>query len=224
MPEIFQQLVDGINATTWYEYIGVFAGIASVWLSKKENIWVYPVGLVNTMIYVYLSLKGHLYGEASVNVFYTIMSIYGWIIWARREKQKRPVLHITHSSRKEWIIQIAFFSGCYLVMYAALVYLKNAFNQGTIPVADAFASATAYTGMWLMTRKKVESWYWWILTNISSIPLYFVKGYVFSSFLFTVLLVMAFWGLAEWKQKAAGHNGHTGHIGSNDLQQTHDTI
>jgi nicotinamide mononucleotide transporter len=110
------------------------------------------------------------------------------------------------------------------VMYAALVYLKNAFNQGTIPVADAFASATAYTGMWLMTRKKVESWYWWILTNISSIPLYFVKGYVFSSFLFTVLLVMAFWGLAEWKQKAAGHNGHTGHIGSNDLQQTHDTI
>jgi nicotinamide mononucleotide transporter len=202
MPEIYQQFIEGISATTWYEYIGVFAGIASVWLSRKENIWVYPIGLINTLIYVYLSFKGSLFGEASVNVFYTIMSIYGWIVWAQRDQQKKPVLHITYSNKKEGLWQIAFFAGCYLAMYIALVYLKNAFNQGTIPMADAFASATAYTGMWMMTRKKVESWYWWILTNISSIPLYFVKGYVFTSFLFLVLLVMAFWGLAEWKERA----------------------
>lgn len=203
MPEIYRQFIEGLTGTTPLEYLGVVAGIVSVWLSRKENIWVYPVGLVNTLIYVYLSFKGSLFGEASVNVFYTIMSVYGWVVWAQRDKQKKPVLHITYSSKKEWAWQIAFFAGCYLAMYVALTYLKNAFNQGTIPMADAFASATAYTGMWMMTRKKVESWYWWILTNISSIPLYFVKGYVFTSFLFLVLLIMAFWGLAEWKQRAA---------------------
>ena len=72
---------------------------------------------------------------------------------------------------------------------------------GAIPWADGFASATAYTGMWLMARKKVESWYWWIATNIASIPLYFVKHYVFSSVYYVVLLIMAFWGLSEWQKK-----------------------
>jgi nicotinamide mononucleotide transporter len=69
-------------------------------------------------------------------------------------------------------------------------------------LADGFASATAFTGMWLMAKKKVESWYWWIATNIASIPLYFSKGYVFTSFYYLVLLVLAFGGLMEWKRRA----------------------
>ncbi|MEJ7684207.1 MAG: nicotinamide riboside transporter PnuC [Segetibacter sp.] len=81
-------------------------------------------------------------------------------------------------------------------------YLKKQFAPGAIPSADAFASATAYTGMLLMARKKVESWYWWIITNIASIPLYFIKGYVFTSFQFVVLLIMAFFGLVSWHKKA----------------------
>ena len=82
-----------------------------------------------------------------------------------------------------------------------LSYLKKEFAPGALPAADAFASATAFTGMWLMAKKKVESWYWWIATNIASIPLYFVKGYVFSSFYYLVLLVLAVWGLIEWSNK-----------------------
>jgi nicotinamide mononucleotide transporter len=206
--DISGQFIEGLKSTTPLEYIAVFAGIASVWYSRKENILVYPVGLINTVIYIYLSVKGDLYGEASVNVYYTVMSIYGWIIWTKRDQQKNFVLHITYSNRKEWMYEILFFAGFYIAIYFALQYLKTAFYANTIPAADAFASATAYTGMWLMARKKVESWYWWIATNIISIPLYFIKGYVFTSFLFLVLLIMAFFGLAEWRKRANNSRHH----------------
>lgn len=200
--DIWAQFVSGMQQTSILEYIAVIAGIVSVWYSRKEDILVYPVGLISTIIYVYLSFKYHLIGEASVNLYYSILSIYGWYLWARRNKQQEHILHITFSTPKMWAWQLAFFAGLYAVIYFCLIYLKEAFYPGVIPWGDAFASATAYTGMWLMARKKVESWYWWIATNVASIPLYFVKGLVFSSVFYFVLLIMAFWGLAEWKRRA----------------------
>jgi len=200
--EIWQQFVYDLGVTTWYEYLAVFAGIASVWYSRRENILVYPVGLVNTIIYIYISLKGHLLGEATVNLYYTIMSIIGWMMWLKKDQQHVAVLQITRSTGKEWLQQIGFFSFFYAAIFFALSYFKQQFFDGVIPWADAFASATAFTGMWLMTKKKVESWYWWIATNIASIPLYFVKHYVFTSVYYLVLLVMAISGLLEWKKKA----------------------
>jgi len=194
--------LENIRNTGFLEFIAVVFGIGSVWYSRKENILVYPVGLVNTLIYVYLSVKGHLIGEASVNLYYTIVSIYGWIIWAKKDQQHRPVLHITKSSGTELLQQLAFFSGFYVVIWICLTYLKNNFLPGVLPAADSFASATAFTGMWLMARKKVESWYWWIATNIASIPLYYVKGYAFTSVYYLILLLLAFSGLVEWKKKA----------------------
>lgn len=202
MNELLQQFTEGMKATTALEYIAVFAGIASVWFSRKENILVYPVGLINTIIYVYLSAKGHLFGEVSVNIYYTIMSLYGWYLWLKKDKEHHPVLHITFSDKRWWTYQLLFFAGFYAVIYFSLSYLKENFAPGAIPAADAFASATAFTGMWLMTKKKVESWYWWIATNITSIPLYFVKQYVFTSVYYLVLLVMAVFGLITWMQKA----------------------
>ncbi|HKB43638.1 MAG TPA: nicotinamide riboside transporter PnuC [Chitinophagaceae bacterium] len=196
--EIYHQFITDIHNTTWYEYVAVFAGIASVWYSRMENILVYPVGLINTIIYIYISVKGHLLGEASVNFYYTIMSIYGWILWTKKDRQQHLVLHITSSGKKEWLQQLAFFTAFYIAIFFSLTYLKKSFATGAIPWADAFASATAYTGMWLMAKKKVESWYWWIATNIASIPLYFVKHYVFTSVYYLVLLIMAVFGLIEW--------------------------
>ena len=201
--EIYHQFISGIQQTGPIEFIAVFAGIGSVWFSWKENILVYPVGLINTIFYIYLSIKGHLFGEASVNLYYTVMSIYGWILWAKKDEQKHEaVLHITYSSRKEWIQQLVFFSVFYIVIFASLTWAKQAFAPEAIPWADAFASATAYTGMWLMTKKKVESWTWWLATNMASVPLYFVKGYVFTSVQFAVLFVINIAGLIEWRRKA----------------------
>ena len=202
MQEIWDQFWQGLLQTTWLEAIAVVAGIASVYYSRKENILVYPVGLINTTIYIYISLKGQLFGEASVNLYYTIMSIYGWALWLKKDEQHHTILHISFSSRKQWLQQISFFLFCYVVIFSALNYLQKEFAPGAIPVADAFASASAFTGMWLMARKKVESWWWWIATNIASIPLYFVKGYVFTSVYYFILLILAILGLIEWRRKA----------------------
>ena len=202
MQDFFNQFITGIQQSSWLERIAVFAGIASVWFSRKENILVYPVGLINTIIYIWLSFKGDLLGEAAVNFYYTIMSIYGWIIWSKRNDQQQPAVHITFSN-KQWLqYQFVFFLSFYAVIFVLLTYLKKDFAPGAIPWADAFASATAFTGMWLMTKKKVESWYWWMATNIASIPLFFVKEYVFTSVYYFVLLIMAVFGLREWAKKA----------------------
>lgn len=202
METIWQQFISGIQQTSLLEYLAVFSGIASVWYSRKENILVYPVGLVNTVIYIWLSFKGHLFGEATVNFYYTVMSIYGWILWTKRDAAQHAAVKIQFSDKRWWFYQLVFFAVFYLVLYFSLQYLKENFAPGAIPWADAFAASTAFTGMWLMTKKKVESWYWWIATNIASIPLYFVKQYAFTSVYYFILLIMAVAGLFEWKRKS----------------------
>ena len=196
LSEIWQQLLEGLYATTWLEFIAVVFGIMSVLYSRAEHIWVYPTGLINTSLYIYLSLVAGLYAEASVNAYYTVMSVIGWAMWARK-KEGQEVLHITRSSAAEWRNALLFFAVC----WAALWFVLSHFTDSKVPMADGFASAAAYTGMWLMTRKKLENWIWWILTNMASIPLYFIKGYVFSSFQYVVFLVLAVMGYLEWKKK-----------------------
>ena len=203
MNELLQSIYNGLIQTTPIEAVAVIMGIVSVWYSRKENILVYPTGLINTTLYIYLSFKGHLLGEASVNFYYTIMSLYGWYLWTRKTEDKTTfVLQITRSNKKEWLQQLLFFGVIYAIIYLLLTYAKTAFAPEAIPWADAFASATAYTGMWLMAKKKVESWIWWILTNIASIPLYFIKGYAFTSVQFIVLLILAIAGWISWNQKS----------------------
>ena len=203
MISLFESIYNGLLQTTWLELIAVIAGIVSVWYSRKESILVYPVGLINTTIYIYLSFKGHLLGEASVNLYYTLMSLWGWYLWTRVDPNKHNIiLQITKSNMRDWLHQILFFLAFYFSLYFSLTYLKKEFAPEAIPWADALASAAAYTGMWLMAKKKVESWIWWIITNIASIPLYFIKGYTFTSVQFIILLVLAIAGLKSWNDKA----------------------
>ena len=149
-----EEFLAGLKSTSLIEFIAVFAGIASVWFSRLENVLVYPVGLINTIIYIYLSFKFHLPGEASVNFYYTVMSFYGWYMWLKKDQQQHKILHVSYSDNKMWLYQVIFFLFFYVVLYFSLVLLKQEFFEGAIPWADAFASATAFTGMWLMTRKK----------------------------------------------------------------------
>ena len=200
--EAFQLFYQSIQTTSWLEWLAVIAGIASVWFSKAESIWVYPVGLINTIIYTWISFKYHLPGEGAVNFYYTAMSLYGWYNWSRANEKHVKIVQITYSIRKEWIEQFVFFICCYMLLFGALTQLKELFFKEAIPWADALASAAAFTGMWLMTKKKVESWYWWILTNMASMPLYFVKGLPLTAVYYFILLLIAFGGLQHWKQKA----------------------
>ncbi len=202
MHDLLQQLMEGLWATTWLEFVAVFFGIVSVLLSRSEHIGVYPTGIVNTTIYIYLSVVAGLYAEAGVNFYYTVMSIIGWVLWTRK-RTDGETLHITRSSQKEWTNSLIFFVLCWL----ALWFILQKYTNSTVPLADGFASATAYTGMWLMARKKLENWLWWIATNTVAIPLYFSKGFVFTSFQYVVFLVLAVLGWVEWKRKWKGSVG-----------------
>lgn len=194
--DIWQRFLDGLFATTWLEFVAVVFGIVSVMCSRLENIWVYPTGIINTTIFIYLSIAAGLYAEAGVNIYYTVMSGIGWVLWAKKREGGQG-LHITASDPKEWRNALIFFALCWSILF----FILKKLTDSTVPLADGFAAATAYTGMWLMARKKLENWIWWIATNIASIPLYFIKGYVFTSFQYLVFLVLAMMGYVEWRKR-----------------------
>jgi len=193
LSDIAQQLVIGLRQTSALEFVAVLFGIVSVLFSRKENILVYPTGLINTTLYIYLSAVAGLYAEAGVNLYYSVMSVVGWVRWAKK-REGRPELRITRSDAREWSTALLFFGACWAVLYGVLA----TWTDSTVPTTDAFASAAAYTGMWLMTRKKLENWLWWIVTNLAAIPLYFVKGFVFTSFQHLVFLALAISGYLMW--------------------------
>ena len=194
----------GMRETTLLEYVAVLLGIASTFLSKLENIWVYPTGIVSTVIYIFISYHGSLFAEAGLNIYYTLMSIYGWWLWSRAKSSGdgSSTLQITKSSSKDWLQAIGFF----VLMFGILYYVLKKYTSSVVPVEDAIASASAYTAMFLMNRKKIESWYWWILTDLISMPLYFIKGYVFTSVQFFVFLMIAISGLFSWIKKYRNNN------------------
>jgi nicotinamide mononucleotide transporter len=196
LQQIVQFFLDGIHQTTWIEFIAVIFGIASVIFSRSEHILVYPVGMVNTGIFIYLYLVHGLYADASVNFYYTVMSVIGWIMWSQK-KQGRKVLKITASNAKDWRNTFIFFFVCWLVLYQLLKH----FTDSTVPVADSFTSGAAFTGMWLMNKKKLENWTWWIITDFASIPLNFYKHLVFTSFQYLVFLILAIMGYITWRKK-----------------------
>ena len=196
MQQIISQFIGGIQKTTWYEFIAVVTGITSVIFSRKENILVYPVGLISTGIFVPLYIIHGLYADASVNFYYTVMSIIGWVMWSRKVEGK-SLLKITSSSKTDWRNTWIFFFCCWVILY----FLLSRFTDSTVPIADSFTSAAAFTGMWLMNKKKLENWTWWIITDLASIPLNFYKHLVFTSFQYLVFLILAVMGYITWRKK-----------------------
>jgi nicotinamide mononucleotide transporter len=192
----------GLKKTSMLEFIAVFAGIAALWFCRKENIYVYPMYLINALSYFFISFDEALPGEAGVYFYFIVLSIYGWVLWSKRDKKKHRIVRVTVSTKKEWLMQLAFFVSFFVVIFFALIFLKNSFGHGVIPWADAFVIAAAFTAMWLTTKKKVESWYWWIATYTLSIPLYFVKHHLLNSAYYGILLILAFFGLYEWKKRS----------------------
>jgi nicotinamide mononucleotide transporter len=194
--EIYNQFIRDIQDITWLEFIAVLCGIASVVFSRMENILVYPVGMINTAIFIYLYIVKKLYADASVNFYYTVMSVIGWWMWTKKSEGK-PALKITRSDKREWIIALVFFGSFWLVLYLVL----RIFTDSTVPVADSFTSAAAFTGMWLMNKKKLENWTWWIITDLAMVPLNFYKHLVFTSFQYLVFLILATMGYITWSRK-----------------------
>ncbi|MBS1565626.1 MAG: nicotinamide mononucleotide transporter [Bacteroidetes bacterium] len=196
MSHFFLQFLTNVRQTSWPEFIAVITGIASVLFSRRENILVYPVGMISTAIYIYLYFVNKLYADASVNFYYTVMSIIGWIMWARK-KDGQQSLAITKSSGRDWGNAVLFFA----VAWAVLYFVLKTWTDSTVPVPDSFTSAAAFTGMWLMNKKKLENWIWWIITDLASVPLNYSKGLAFTSVQYAIFLVLATMGYITWKKK-----------------------
>jgi len=178
------------------EILAVIFGIASVWYAKKESIWVYPTGIISTAIYVYICYQFTLYGDLIINIYYTLMSIYGWYMWTRLIKGDH--IEITKSSRKDLIKALGIFIST--AAFVIVVYLYyNRFDRIT-DYFDTFTTGIFFAAMWMMANKKIEHWLLWIGGNIISIPLYFIKGLGFSGIQFTIFLGLAILGYIEWKK------------------------
>ena len=182
-----------IKETTWLQWMAVLLGVAEVLFARVNNIWLYPTGIVGTLISIYLLLVVQLYAESALNIYYVVMSVYGWVYWVK--KKNEPPVKIAWCNSREWMISLAItFAGC-LVLY---LLLKN-FTPSNVPVWDAWVSSTAWAGMWLLARRKIENWIFLNVSNLFAIPLLFYKGLPMFAVLTLFLFVVAFWGFFEWK-------------------------
>jgi nicotinamide mononucleotide transporter len=197
---ILDGLAEGLRNMSWLEGIAVIFGIASVFYSMRENIWVYPTGLISTLIYVWICFQYKLYGDMGINAYYFSMSIYGWYVWTH-PKGDQSVLPVTWLSSKGWIMAALIF----LVSFAAISQVLINLTDSDVPYWDSFTTASAFVGMWLMAKKKVENWYFWLLTDLVSVPLYFYKGLVLTSFQYLVFTILAALGLIAWVKSSRSH-------------------
>jgi nicotinamide mononucleotide transporter len=196
----FELFYENMMASTWLEIVAVLFGIISVWFARQANLLVYPTGIVSTTIYVYICFGIQLYADMGINLFYTGMSIYGWYMWTRRDDRKRvrPIRWNTLRQQVQGVLMIPVLFAAILGMIFLVKQDDAAYMQSYIPYIDSFTTSIFLIAMWYMARKKIENWIYWIAGNIISIPLYFVKGLVFTSFQFTVFLVLAILGLINW--------------------------
>lgn len=193
---LFQQYSDYQTLDISLEIIAVVFGILSVWFSKKNNILVYPTGMISTSIFTYLLFKWSLLGDMMINAYYFMMSIYGWYIWTRKVNNIVTPISKVSSPEKITSLIIFFFS-------LSFVYgIYNYFDKwgSYISYIDNFTTAIFFVAMWLMANRKIESWIFWIIGNIISIPLYFYKGLTFTSIQYIIFTVIAISGYYTWKK------------------------
>ena len=200
MTEIFEflfgQYKEYSTLDTTLEIIAVLFGFLSVWFSKQNKIWVFPTGMISTSIFVYLLLKWELLGDMMINAYYFIMSIYGWYVWTNKTNSSNQT-PITSNSKTENGISILIL----LFSYFVLSFLLENYTDSDVPQWDAITTSFAFTAMWLMAKKKIENWAAWIITDLISIPLYFYKGYILTSFQFLIFLLLAIAGYISWRKK-----------------------
>ncbi|QXP56947.1 nicotinamide mononucleotide transporter [Cellulophaga sp. HaHa_2_95] len=179
------------------EIVAVIFGLLSVVFSKQNNILVYPAGMFSTAIFVYLLAIWGLLGDMMINVYYFIMSVYGWYVWTRKvdNEHTTPISKTTVKEHK--IAAIIFFS---TIVFVFVVY--QIFDKWTSWTAyvDTVTTAIFFVGMWLMAKRKVENWLYWIIGDIISVPLYFYKGFTFTSLQYLIFTFIAIFGYAAWKK------------------------
>tara|TARA_B110000008_G_scaffold209806_1_gene208618 strand:- start:5333 stop:5950 length:618 start_codon:yes stop_codon:yes gene_type:complete len=179
------------------EFLAFSFGIISVIYAKKENILVYPTGIICTVITVYILYKAQYFGDMMMNIYYSLMSIYGWWNWSRIENDKY-LLKITRFSKNDLGLTVFLF-----LLTVTITYAVYTFNLTEIKIPnyiDMFTSGIFFTAMWLMANKKLESWIFWIIGDIITVPLYAYRGLGMLSLQYIIFTILAIQGYLEWKK------------------------
>ena len=196
LDQLFYQYSQYSNTDISLEIIAVFFGFLSVWFSKNNNILVFPTGMINTSIFVYLLLKWSLLGDMIINAYYFIMSIYGWYFWLKGTNNTvSPISKVSNTDIR--IVVLLFISSS---VFVSLVYTFFDKWETIVSYIDILTTAIFFAAMWLMAKRKVESWIFWIVGNIISVPLYLHKGLAFTSIQYFIFTVIAIAGYIKWKE------------------------
>ena len=193
---LFQQYSQYNELDIFFEIVAVIFGLLSVWFSKNNNILVYPTGMISTSIFTYLLFKWGLLGDMMINAYYFIMSIYGWYIWTR--KKNNIVTPISKISNYEKKISLFIFISSLIFVYGIYNYFDK---WGSLTsYIDNITTAIFFVGMWLMAKRKIENWIFWIIGDVISVPLYFYKGLTFTSLQYFIFTIIAISGYYSWKK------------------------
>lgn len=187
----------------WIELIAAVFGVLSVWFARKENIWVFPFGIVSVTIYVYICFSAQLYANAGINVVYLISNTYGWYMWSRTGENNQKLQISRNTPKQNGVAWTAV-----VLIYVAVFFLLRFANrtdtdyiQSYLPYIDSFNTAFFLVATILMAVKKLENWQFWIIGNIVSIPIYASQGLYLTSGQYSVFLVLALLAWKEWKRK-----------------------
>ncbi|UKT64340.1 nicotinamide riboside transporter PnuC [Pedobacter mucosus] len=185
--------------TSIIEWLAVGFGVSEVLLAKKNNIWLYPTGIVSILLSMFLLLNVKLYAEMLLSIYYLVMSIYGWVIWKKRKEDGAN--QVSWSTKKELLIAILISTLGFIILYLALRH----HTDSDVPILDAFVSSTAWAGMWLLAKRKIENWIFLNISNIVAIPLLFHKKLPLMGCLTTFLFIVAIFGFFDWKKIITNH-------------------
>jgi nicotinamide mononucleotide transporter len=181
----------------WIEIFGVVTGILYVILEVKQNRLLWPLGILTSAAYIYIFFSGKFYADMGLQVYYVLISIYGWYYWsrggARADKGELPVVRI---NRQQLILLLLTFALSWLGIY----FILDRFTDSTVPLGDSFTTALAIVATWMLTRKIIEQWFLWIIANVVSIGLYIYKGLYPTVILYAVYAGMAVYGYLVWKR------------------------
>ncbi|MEO5563089.1 MAG: nicotinamide riboside transporter PnuC, partial [Chitinophagaceae bacterium] len=188
---LFWQQIKETDALQW---VAVSLGVTEVLLAKANKIWLYPAGIAGTLLSIYILFLAGLYAECLLNGYYIVMSVYGWWYWIK--KKNLPPVKISYCTRKEWNSVILIVVGAFAILFLMLKYL----TPSTVPVWDAWVSATAWAGMWLLAKRKIENWILLNISNFFAVPLLIHKQLPLFAALILFLFIVAIFGYFKWKK------------------------
>ena len=198
-----------------FESVAVFFGLLSVYFSIKQNIWVYPTGIISTVLFIYITYQFGLLGDMIINFYYSVMSIYGWILWSKNTEDDVHVV-VKKASFDEWKMGTLLFAAS-LIFIGIIYYYKpftdNGFSMEKVKLGlyhldwanytDIITASMFFVGMYFMAKRNIENWIFWIVADIICVPMMFQKGLALTGLQYLIFTAMAIIGYVEWKKSLA---------------------